>query len=64
MEGKFEFGRIKVKNRVVKVVGMEMGRMEEKEGLKVKNKGRNGLTVKKGSKMRRNFVEFGKKLKV
>ena len=46
---KMEFGRIKVKNGVVKVMGTEMEKMKEKEGLKVKNKGRNRVKVKKGS---------------
>jgi len=61
---KIEFARIKMKNGVVKVVGMEMRKMEEKEGLKVKNKGRCWVKVKQGSKKRRNLLEFVEKLKV
>ena len=45
------------------VVGMERGKMGEKEGLKVKNKGRYGVNVKKGSKKGRNLVDFDEKLK-
>ena len=33
-ERKMEIGRIKVENRCVKVVGMEMGKMGENKGLK------------------------------
>ena len=58
-----EFERIKLKNGVVKVVGMELKKMGEKEGLKVKNKGRYGVNVKKGSKKGRNLVDFDEKLK-
>jgi len=49
------------KNGVVKVVDMEMEKIGEKEGLKVRNKGRYGVKVKKGSKKRRNLVEFSEK---
>jgi len=45
----------------VKVVDMEMEKIGEKEGLKVRNKGRYGVKVKKGSKKRRNLVEFSEK---
>ena len=48
---KNEIWKNKTKNEVVKVVGIEMEKMEEKKGLKVKNKGRYGLKVKKGSKI-------------
>jgi len=44
--------------------GNEDGKIGEKEGLKVKNKGRYRVTVKKGSKKGRNLVDFGKKSKV
>jgi len=64
MEEKIKFGRIKVKNGVVKVVCMEMGKMGEKDGLKVKNKERYGVKVMKESRKRRNLVKFGEKLKV
>ena len=61
---KMEIGRIKVKGGIVKVVGMEMGKMGEHEGLKMKNKGRCGLKVKKASEKGGNLIDFGEKLKV
>ena len=64
MEEKMEIRRIKVKDGVVKVVGMEMGKMGEKEDLKVTNKQRNGVKVKKGSKKGINLMDFDEKLKV
>ena len=63
-EGKIEIGRIKVKIRVVKIVVMDMGKMREKEGLKMKNKGRYRVKVKKVSKIGRNLMDFDEKLKV
>jgi len=56
---KIEFGRIKVKNGLMKIVDMEMGKMGEKECLKAKNKARYGVKVKKGSKKGRNLLGFG-----
>ena len=61
---KKEIGRVKVKNEVVKVVYIEMGKMGEKEGLKVKNKARCEVEVKKVSENGRNLMDFCEKLKV
>ena len=61
---KMEFRRIKVKNGVLKVMGMEMGKIGEKEGLNVKNKESYGVKVKNRSKKGRNLVDFGEKLNV
>jgi len=55
---KMKIGIVKVKNGVVKVVGMEMGKVGEKEGLKMKNKGRCGIKVKKASEKGRNLMDF------
>ena len=52
------------KNRVLKVVGMEMGKMGEKESLKRKNKGRFGVKVKKVSEKEIHSMDFGEELKV
>ena len=54
----------KLKNGVLKVVGIEMGKMGEKEGMKMKNKGRFGVKVKKVSEKGRNLMDFGEELKV
>jgi len=43
-----------VKNGVVKIVGMEMGNMGVKEGLKMENKGTFGAKLKKLSEKGRN----------
>ena len=61
---KMEVGRVKSENRVLKVVGMEMGKVEENEGLKMKNKRIFGVTVKKVSENGRNLMDFGEELKV
>ena len=45
-------------------MGMDMGKMGGKEGLKVKNKGRYGVKVKKISEKERNLMDFDEKLKV
>ena len=42
----------------------EVGKMGEKEGSKIKNKGRCGVKVKKVSEKGRNLMDFGEKLKV
>jgi len=49
----------KLKNGVLKVVGIEMGKMGEKEGMKIKSKGRFGVRVKKVSEKGRNLMDFG-----
>ena len=58
-----EFGIIKMKWSY-ESCGIEIGKMEEKERLKVKKKGGYGVKVKERSIKRRNLVEFGEKLKV
>ena len=60
---KMEIGIGKVKNKVMKVMGMEMGKMGEKEILKMKNNGRFG-EVKKVNEKERKLIDFGKELKV
>ena len=52
------------KNGVVKVVDMEMEKMEGKEGLKMKNKGRFAVKVNKVSEKGRNLTDFGEEWKV
>ena len=49
-----------MKNGAVKVVGKDMEKMGEIEGLKMKNKGRFGVKVKKISE----YGRFGEELKV
>ena len=41
-----------------------MGKTEKEEGLKMKNKGRFGVKVKKVSKKGRNLTDFGAEVKV
>jgi len=53
-----------VNSGVLNVVGMEIGKMGEKEGLKIKNKGRFGVEVKKVNEKRRNVINFGEEFKV
>ena len=45
-------------------MGIEMGKIVEKVGLKIKNKGRSGVKVEKVSKKERNLMDFGEELKV
>jgi len=56
--------RVKVENGVMKVVGMEIGKIEEKKRLQLKNKERCGVKVKKVSEKGKNLMDFGEKLNV
>ena len=52
-----------MKNGVLKVVGMEMGKTREKEDFKMKNKGSFGVKVKKVSEKGRNLMDSSEELK-
>ena len=57
---KMEVERIKREEWSFEGYGMEMGKMREKEGLKMKNKGRFGVKVKKVIEKGRNLINLMK----